>query len=204
MSSVDHGYNTEALTAKVAHAMKDLKMPAGFSYTIAGEAESKEHSFGGLGKIIVITVFGFLAILLLQFKTFKSTLIVLSVIPLGMIGAVLALWISGNTLSFIAVIGLIALAGIEVKNSILLVDYTNHLRREGKGMDEAIHEAGETRFLPIILTTMTAIGGLIPLILEHSPLYSPLAWVLVGGLISSLLLSRVVTPVLYKLLAPKI
>ena len=203
-SSVAQGYNTEAVTKKIASTLEQLQMPGGFSYMVAGEMESKAHSFGGLGKIILITIFGFLAILLLEFKTFKSTLIVLSVIPLGVIGAVIALLISGNTLSFIAVVGIIALAGIEVKNSILLVDYTNHLRREGKTLDEAIHEAGETRFLPIILTTMTAIGGLIPLILEHSPLYSPLAWVIVGGLISSLILSRVVTPVLYKLLAPKI
>lgn len=203
-SSVDMGFNTEAVTTKVIASLEKLPMPSGFNYTVAGEVESKEHSFGGLGKIILITVFGFLAILLLEFKTFKSTLIVLSVIPLGIIGAVIALLISGNTLSFISVIGIIALAGIEVKNSILLVDYTNQLRREGKTIDEAIHEAGETRFLPIILTTMTAIGGLIPLILEHSPLYSPLAWVIVGGLISSLILSRVVTPVLYKLLVPKI
>lgn len=203
-SSVDHGYNTEAVTNKLIDSLDQIKLPSGFSYMAAGEVESKAHSFGGLGKIILITIFGFLAILLLEFKTFKSTVIVLSVIPLGIIGAVIALMISGNTLSFIAVVGIIALAGIEVKNSILLVDYINHLRREGKGLDESIHEAGETRFLPIILTTLTAIGGLIPLILEHSPLYSPLAWVLVGGLLSSLLLSRVVTPVMYKLLTPKI
>jgi multidrug efflux pump subunit AcrB len=131
-------------------------------------------------------------------------MIVLSVIPLGIIGAVLILLITGNTLSFVAVVGMIALAGIEVKNSILLVDYTNYLRKEGKSLDEAIQEAGETRFLPIILTTFTAIGGLIPLVLENSPLYSPLAWVLIGGLLSSTILTRLVTPVVYKLLAPRV
>jgi multidrug efflux pump subunit AcrB len=152
----------------------------------------------------VITIFAFLGILLLEFKTFKSTLIVLSVIPLGIVGTVSILLITGNTLSFVSVIGIIALAGIEVKNSILLVDYTNQLRAGGMGLDEAIQEAGETRFLPIILTTLTAIGGLIPLVLERSPLYSPLAWVLVGGLISSTLLTRLVTPVMYKLLKPTV
>jgi multidrug efflux pump subunit AcrB len=97
------------------------------------------------------------------------------------------------------------LAGIEVKNSILLVDYTNFLRKEnGLSINEAIEEAGETRFIPIVLTTMTAIGGMIPLIMEHSPLYSPLALVIVGGLISSLILTRIVTPVMYKLLPPSI
>ena len=131
--------------------------------------------------------------------------IVLSVIPLGMIGAILILLFTGNSLSFTAIVGIIALAGIEVKNSILLVDYTNYLRKEnGLSIDEAIEEAGETRFIPIVLTTMTAIGGMIPLIMEHSPLYSPLALVIVGGLLSSLILTRIVTPVLYKLLPPSI
>jgi multidrug efflux pump subunit AcrB len=94
--------------------------------------------------------------------------------------------------------------GIEVKNSILLVDFTNQLRREGMGLDEAIQKAGEARFVPILLTSLTAIGGLIPLVLERSALYSPLALVILGGLVSSTLLTRVVTPVLYKLLAPDV
>jgi multidrug efflux pump subunit AcrB len=102
-------------------------------------------------------------------------------------------------------VGIIALAGIEVKNSILLVDYTNYLRKEeGLSIDEAIEKAGKTRFIPIVLTTLTAIGGLIPLVLEHSPLYSPLALVIIGGLISSLILTRIVTPVMYKLLPPSV
>ena len=143
--------------------------------------------------------------LILEFKTFKSSLIVLSVIPLGMIGAVGILYLTNNSLSFTAIVGIIALAGIEVKNSILLVDFTNYLRKEEKlSIDEAIEKAGETRFIPIVLTTLTAIGGLIPLVLEHSPLYSPLALVIIGGLISSLVLTRIVTPVLYKLLPPKV
>jgi multidrug efflux pump subunit AcrB len=123
---------------------------------------------------------------------------------LGIIGAILILLFTGNTLSFTATIGLIALAGIEVKNSILLVDFTNQLREDGASLEEAIQKAGEIRFVPILLTSMTAIGGLLPLVLEYSPLYSPLALVLIGGLISSTLLSRLVTPVMYKLLPPKI
>ena len=99
---------------------------------------------------------------------------------------------------------MIALVGIEIKNSILLVDYTNQLREQGMPLEQAITEGAETRFLPILLTTITAIGGLIPLVLENSPLISPLAWVLIGGLISSTLLSRIVTPLLYKLLPPKV
>ncbi|MBY0482642.1 MAG: efflux RND transporter permease subunit [Chitinophagaceae bacterium] len=201
---VKNGYNTAKLTDGLIKQLDRFTFPKGAYYVAAGDVEASKESFGGLGTIILITFFGIMGILILEFKTFKGTLIVLSVVPLGIIGAVLMLWITGNTLSFVAVVGLIALVGIEVKNSILLVDYTDQLRRNGMGIDEAIQEAGETRFIPIILTTLTAIGGLTPLVLERNPLYSPLALVIIGGLISSTILTRVVTPVLYKLLAPKV
>jgi len=114
------------------------------------------------------------------------------------------LWLTGNPMSFIAIIGFIGLAGIEVKNSILLVDFTNQLRLEGESLNVAIEKAGELRFLPVVLTSLTAIGGLIPLAINTNPQISPLALVLIGGLISSTLLSRIVTPVMYKLIPPKI
>jgi multidrug efflux pump subunit AcrB len=201
---VRNGYNTTVVTKGVLEQLDKMHFPHGASYMPAGEVESKQQSFGGLGPIILFTVFGILGILILEFKTFRGTLIVLSVVPLGIIGAVLMLLLTGNTFSFVAVIGIIALIGIEVKNSILLVDYTDQLRKGGMGLDEAIQQAGETRFVPIILTTLTAIGGLIPLVAENNPLYSPLALVIIGGLLSSTILTRVVTPVLYKLLAPRI
>lgn len=198
------GVLVDNLINEVIAKMDAKKLPAGYSYVMGGEFESRNESFGGFNTIITITVFLFVAVLILLFKTFKSTLIVLSVIPLGIVGAVIALWMTGNSLSFVAVIGLIALAGIEVKNSILLVDFTNQLREEGRSLDEAIREAGEVRFLPIVLTSLTAIGGLIPIAISTNPLISPLAIVLIGGLISSTLLSRVVTPIIYRLIPPKV
>jgi multidrug efflux pump subunit AcrB len=201
---VKNGYLYEDVTQKVLEKLDKYSFPKGYYYMAAGEVENKKESFGGLGAIIMITVFGFIAVLVLEFGNFKSTLIVLSVIPLGVIGAVSMLFITGNPLSFVAVIGLIALVGIEVKNSILLVDFTHQLRERGVPLDEAIEKAGEIRFVPIVLTSLTAIGGLIPLAIEGNPLYSPLALVIIGGLISSTLLSRLVTPVMYKLLPPQV
>ena len=201
---VQKGYLADNVINEVIKRMDATKLPGGCTYTMGGEVQSRNESFGNFGTIILVTVFLFIAVLILEFGTFKSTLIVLSVIPLGMVGAILALLFTGNSLSFVAIIGLIALAGIEVKNSILLVDFTNQLRAEGKPLDEAIVEAGELRFLPIILTSLTAIGGLIPIAISTNPLISPLAIVLIGGLISSTLLSRVVTPVFYKLLPPNV
>lgn len=201
---VKSGYLVDNVYNDILAKLEKYKFPNDFSYKAAGELEAREKSFGGLGTIILITAFGFIGVLILEFGTFKSSLIVLSVIPLGIIGAFSMLWIVGYPLSFVAVIGLIALIGIEVKNSILLVDFTNQLREEGRPLLDAIQEAGEIRFVPIVLTSLTAIGGLIPLAIEGNPLYSPLAWVLIGGLISSTLLSRIVTPVLYRLIPPRV
>ncbi len=203
-SFVKSGYLYENVTNDVIKKLDAFPFPKGYYYVAAGEVENKQESFGGLSTIILITVFGFIAVLVLEFGNFKSTLIVLSVIPLGVIGAVTMLFLTGNPLSFVAVVGLIALAGIEVKNSILLVDFTHQLRERGVELNEAIEKAGEIRFVPIVLTSLTAIGGLIPLAIEGNPLYSPLALVIIGGLISSTLLSRLVTPVMYKLLPPKV
>jgi multidrug efflux pump subunit AcrB len=201
---VEKGFLTDNVINDVISKMESVQLPAGYSYGMGGELESRQESFGGFESVIIVTIFLFIAVLILEFRTFKSTLIVLSVIPLGVVGAVIALLVTGNSLSFIAIVGLIALAGIEVKNTILLVDFTNQLREQGKSLEEAIREAGEVRFLPIILTSMTAIGGLMPIAISTNPLISPLAIVLIGGLISSTLLSRVVTPVVYKLIPPRV
>jgi multidrug efflux pump subunit AcrB len=203
-SFVENGYAIDQVLDKVQAQMKAMDLPKGYWYEMGGEVESRQQSFGGFGTVIIITLFFFVAVLVLEFRTLKSTLIVLSVIPLGIVGAVLALLFTGNTLSFVATIGMVALAGIEVKNTILLVDFTNQLRKEGMALNEAIEKAGEMRFLPIILTSLTAIGGLLPIAWSSNPLISPLAIVMIGGLISSTLLSRIVTPVVYKLIPPSL
>ncbi len=201
---IKKGFLADRVINDVIGKMDKAGLPNGYSYEMGGEVESRNDSFGGFMSIIIVTIFLFIAVLILEFKTFKSTLIVLSVIPLGVVGAAIALWLSGNSLSFVAIVGLIALAGIEVKNTILLVDFTNQLRVQGKNLEDAIREAGEVRFLPIVLTSLTAIGGLIPIAISTNPLIAPLAIVLIGGLISSTLLSRIVTPVIYKLIPPRI
>ncbi|MGH7554398.1 MAG: efflux RND transporter permease subunit [Longimicrobiales bacterium] len=203
-SAVHSGFNTDRVTRAMLDRLETLELPAGYTITPAGEIESRQESFGGIGGAIIVTVFGILAILVLEFRTFKSTLIVASVIPLGIVGGIIALLLTGYTLSFTATIGFVALIGIEIKTSILLVDFTNQLREEGLPLEEAILRAGEVRFVPIVLTTLTAIGGLLPLALQRSSLYSPLAWVIIGGLVSSTVLSRLVTPVMYRLLPPAV
>ncbi|MDX2091877.1 MAG: efflux RND transporter permease subunit [Kofleriaceae bacterium] len=202
-ADVASGANAQAVTNVVLAKLEHLQLPDGYRWEAAGLVESQKESFSGLGPAVIIAIFGVLAILILEFRSFAATLIVFAVVPLGAMGGLIALYLAGETLSFTASIGFIALTGIEVKNSLLLVDFTAQLREQGMPLEEAIRKAGEIRFFPILLTSLTAIGGLIPLVLEHSALYSPLALVLIGGLTSSTILSRLITPVLSKLLLPR-
>jgi len=203
-ADVQPGYNVGELTRHITKQLDVMQWPRGYHYSLGGEKEASEKAFGGIGIAIIVAIFGIFAILVLEFGNFKSTLIVLTVVPLGVFGGLLMLLLSGNDISFVASIGFVALVGIEIKNSILLVDFTNQLREQGVPLDEAIEQAGEIRFLPILLTSATAIGGLLPLALQNIGLYSPMSWVIIGGLITSTLLARLVTPVMYKLIPPTI
>ncbi len=199
-SYVKPGYLTSAVAKDFYKRLDAIKLPPGYKFEQGGEARASARSFNGLGRIVMLAIFGILAVLVLEFGRFRETAVVAGVIPLGMFGGLVALAVTGNSLSYNAVIGFVALIGIEIKNSILLVDFTTQLRASGMGLRDAIERAGEVRFLPVLLTSVTAIGGLLPLALSGSGLFSPLAIVIIGGLISSTLLSRIVTPVMYLLL----
>ncbi len=197
---VTDGFLPSKVNEAVVARLAELKLPPGYVYSIGGEAEVAARNSSGLGGLILLAIFGILAVLVAEFGRFREVAVVAGVIPLGLFGGLVALLLTGNSLSFLAVIGFVALIGIEIKNSILLVDFTTQLRQRGLGLRDAIEQAGEIRFLPVLLTSVTAIGGLLPLALSGSQLYSPLAWVIIGGLISSTFLSRIVTPVMYLLI----
>ncbi|MGB3722679.1 MAG: efflux RND transporter permease subunit [Pacificimonas sp.] len=200
---VRDGYLASTATNEILATLADLDLPPGYSIAAGGEAEATSESFDGLGAIILLATVSIIAILIAEFGNFRETIVVAGVIPLGMFGGLVALWLTGYPLSYTGVIGFVALIGIEIKNSILLVDFTTQLRARGLGLREAVEQAGEIRFLPVLLTSVTAIGGLMPLALSGTSLYAPLAIVIIGGLISSTVLSRVVTPVMYLLIVRK-
>jgi multidrug efflux pump subunit AcrB len=199
-SNVSEGYLTSKVNEDVGARLKALDMPRGYSLTQGGEAQATTESFGGMGGVALLALFGIFGILVMEFGRFRETIVVAGVIPLGMFGGLITLYLTGNSISYTAVIGFVALIGIEIKNSILLVDFTTQLRQQGMDLRPAIERAGEVRFLPVLLTSVTAVLALLPLALSGSGLYGPLAWVIIGGLISSTLLSRIVTPVMYLLL----
>jgi multidrug efflux pump subunit AcrB len=200
-SYIAEGFLASKVNTEVVAAVREQRLPEGYSLSIGGQAEISERNRTGIGGIALLAVFGIFGVLVLEFGRFREVSVVAGVIPLGLFGGLIALILTGNSLSYLAIIGFIALIGIEIKNSILLVDFTTQLRQQGVELMEAIERAGEIRFLPVLLTSVTAIGGLLPLALSGAPLYAPLAWVIIGGLVSSTLLSRIVIPAMYLLLA---
>jgi len=161
---------TEAIIPKLAQ----YKWPDGYSYYIGGEYETQQESFGDLGILLAVAMLGIFAILVLQFKSFVQPLIIFSAIPLAITGSFIALWLTGWSFSFFAFVGFISLIGIVVNNSIILVDYTNQLMASGEQKVAAIKKAAERRFIPIVLTTLTTILGLVPLTFSGTTLWSPL------------------------------
>jgi len=196
-------YSVSKITKEIVSKLDGYNWPEAHSYSVGGEAEGREQSFGGMGKAVIIAIIGIFAVLILQFRSFSQPLIVFAAIPLAVVGSIIALLVTGNTFSFTAFVGLTSLVGIVVNNAIILVDYTNQLRAEGKELVTALKEAGETRFRPIIFTTATTIGGLLPLTLRGGTLWAPMGWTIIGGLAVSTVLTLVVVPVLYKMFSPK-
>jgi multidrug efflux pump subunit AcrB len=202
-SDVIRGYSVDQVTRSIIAMLDAYDWQPGYGYVVSGEFESREESFGGIGEAILIAIIAILGVLVLQFRSFTQPLIIFAALPLAIVGAILALLITGYTFSFTAFVGLASLVGIVINNSIILVDYTNQLRAQGKELVEAIKEAGETRFLPIVMTTATTVAGLLPLTLRGGTIWAPMGWTIIGGLIMSTLLTLIIVPVLYKVFSGK-
>ncbi|MEM6288519.1 MAG: efflux RND transporter permease subunit [Bacteroidota bacterium] len=202
-ASTAPGANEVAVTNAVVERVEaEVALPPGYRLFVGGKLEAQQENFASLGTALLFALFGIFGVLVLQFRSLVQPAIVVAAIPLTAVGAFPTLAAFGYTFSFTAFIGLTSLVGIVVNNSILLVDTANRLRADGADVDTAIRGAAERRFTPILLTTMTTVGGLVPLALTLSDLWTPLAIVIIGGLIASTALTLLVVPVLYRLLTP--
>lgn len=194
------GYSVNALTEEFIQYIEQYGLPMGMYYTLGGEEESRQESFAGLTQIMLITAIGIFAILVLQFRSFIQPLIIFSSIPFAMAGSVIGLYLTGLSFSMMAFVGLISLFGIVVNNAIILIDCANRNLAEGLSKKQAVLASSATRFTPILLTTLTTIGGLIPLTLYGGSLWQPLGIVLISGLCVSAISSFLFVPVLTELL----
>lgn len=193
------GYSVQEITSEVVDYLEAYQLPAGMYYILGGEEESRQESFAGLSQIMLITAIGIFAILVLQFKSFLQPLIIFTSIPFAMAGAVLGLFLTNLSFSMMAFIGLISLFGIVVNNAIILIDTANRYMSVGLDKKQAILSASAMRFTPILLTTITTIGGLLPLTIFGGSLWQPLGVVIISGLCISALASFTVVPILTEL-----
>ncbi|MHB1127957.1 MAG: efflux RND transporter permease subunit [Bacillota bacterium] len=183
----------------IENRLESLDLPKGYFITYGGENEDRDASFASLGNAAIIAVLVIYLLLVIQFNSLIQPIVVLSTIPLALFGAVIGLWVTGNPVGFMALLGIVSLSGIVVNNAIVLLEFINALRRNSIPLTEAIMEAGRQRFRPIMLTTLTTVGGLLPLTVSGGKLWGPMGWSIIFGLLGSTLLTLVVVPALYLL-----
>ncbi|MSS63810.1 efflux RND transporter permease subunit [Velocimicrobium porci] len=205
-AEIAEGYNVGLVSREAEKAFKNYKTPEGYEIEFDGENENINESLQQLGKMLLLAVLFIYLIMVAQFQSLLSPFIVMFTIPLAFTGGFLGLIIGGQSLSVVAMIGFIMLAGIVVNNGIVLVDYINQLRRDGMEKKEAIIEAGKTRMRPILMTALTTILGLFTMAIGvgmGADMMQPVAIVTIGGLLYATITTLFVIPTLYDILNRK-
>lgn len=199
-------YNVGLVSNDVHAVLDKYEMPSGYELEFTGEDENINESIKQVALMFIVGVIFMYLIMVAQFQSLLSPFIILFTIPLAFTGGFMGLWISGSEVSVIALIGFVMLSGIIVNNGIVLVDYINQLREQGMTKYEAIVEAGKTRLRPILMTALTTILGLLPMIISSdsgSDMIRPMSIVTIGGLIYGTLLTLFVVPCIYAILNRK-
>jgi HAE1 family hydrophobic/amphiphilic exporter-1 len=201
------GYGDLGAAAAEARSIIDrTPMPSGITAMVSGQNEEMQASFQSMQFALGLAVFLVYLVMASQFESLIHPFVILFTIPLALVGAVLALFLTGTTVNIVALIGVIMLAGIVVNNAIILVDLINQLRSSGAGKTEAIMDAGRARLRPILMTTLTTALGLLPMAIgfgEGAEVRTPMAITVIGGLLVSTLLTLIVIPVVYSVLDRK-
>lgn len=193
------GYASGNVESAIQKEIKDLPLGK-VSVFFGGEAEARRESFGATNQALGLSVVLIYILMAALFEGYLSPFIIMFALPMALVGALLAIIITGKSLSIITMIGIIMLMGLVGKNAILLVDYTNTLRARGLGRREALLEAGPTRLRPILMTTLSMVFGMSPIALavaRGGEIRAPMAIAVIGGLIVSTMLTLLVIPVLY-------
>ena len=176
------------------------KWPVGYKYILGGEAEGSVESQQAIADKLPLAGFIILMLLVVQFNSMRKSLIILSTIPLGLIGVVLGLLIMRQPFGFMTLLGIVSLAGIVINNAIVLLDRIKlEIDENGLAPQRAVIESSQRRLRPILLTTATTVGGMIPLYLGGGLMFQPMAVTIMFGLLGSTVLTLGVVPVLYSI-----
>jgi HAE1 family hydrophobic/amphiphilic exporter-1 len=190
------GYNSAEVNREFSDKVESIQLPKGISQQVGGEMRDLNEQIGNMAFNFVIALLMVYIILVVQFNSFLQPLMILFSVPFAIIGVVIGLIATGNNLGFYAMFGIVALVGIAVNDAIVLIDFTNYLRSEGMALRAAVAEAVKTRFQPVMATSLTTIGGVLPLALFNDS-FSQLGYALIFGLIASTVLTLLIIPILY-------
>lgn len=196
-----------SVTEDIIEELQLLGLPSGFDWRIGGQGQEMKTSFESMRMAILLAIFMVYLVMASQFESLLHPFVILLSVPLSVIGVLWALLLLNVTISIVVLIGIILLAGIVVNNAIILIDYTNQLRRRGYKKIQALQRAGEVRLRPILMTTATTVLGLLPMAIgvgEGSELRAPMALTVIGGLVVSTALTLLVIPAVYSLLDRRI
>ena len=196
------GRPTGTVAAEWQAVFEKLPKPTGVSYVWGGDMENQSEGFGSLGIALLAAIVLVYLIMVSLYNSFVYPFVVLFSIPLSIIGALLALALTNNSLNLFTILGLIMLIGLVAKNAIILVDFTNQRKAEGASTYQALIDANHARLRPILMTTIAMVIGMLPIALAKgagAEWKNGLAWVIIGGLLSSLFLTLVVVPVMYSI-----
>jgi HAE1 family hydrophobic/amphiphilic exporter-1 len=203
---VEQGYTPQDIFASLQKLMESTPPPQGYILEYGGEEEERKRSFESMTRVMFLGLILIFFVLTAQFDSFKQPLVILFTVPLSIIGVVTGLLLTRLTFSFMAFVGVIALVGIVVNDGIVLIDFINQRRRRGVDLITAIFEAGPRRLRPVILTTATTIGGLLPITLNlggGGSFWAPLGTSIIFGLLFATILTLVVVPSLYSIFERK-
>jgi CzcA family heavy metal efflux pump len=203
---VEEGFTPQDIFAALQRRMESTPPPQGYTLEYGGEEEERQRSFESITRVMFLGLILIFFVLTAQFDSFKQPLVVLLTVPLSIIGVVTGLLITRLTFSFMAFVGVVALVGIVVNDGIVLVDFINQRRRSGADLISAILEAGPRRLRPVMLTTVTTIGGLLPITLNlggGGKFWAPLGTSIIFGLLFATILTLVVVPSVYSILERK-
>ncbi|HSW05502.1 efflux RND transporter permease subunit [Aquabacterium sp.] len=194
------GRSSGDVGADVQKLIKETTLPPGYSFDIGGQMQQQQEAFGGLVSAMALAVIFIYIVLASQFGSFLQPIAIMVSLPLALIGVMLALLFWRSTLNVFSMIGLVMLMGLVTKNAILLVDFANHARKAGATVAEALEKAGMIRMRPIIMTTAAMVFGMLPLALalnDGGEIQAPMGRAIIGGVITSTLLTLVAVPVMY-------
>jgi multidrug efflux pump subunit AcrB len=196
-ADVAHGVLPETVIAALQPEIARLSagLPPGYRIELGGIAEESAQSRASVFAVVPYMLLLMLTILMFQLRSFQRLAIVLSVVPLGLIGVVAALLISGQPLGFVAILGILAVVGMIAKNAVILIEQIEAERRAGRAVREAVVEASSSRFRPILLTASSTVLGLIPI--APTVFWGAMAFAIMGGLLVASLLTLVFLPTLY-------